>query len=217
MAAANIEPTAEATAPVAPVAPMVVTSRTSDMALRQLLEGNQRYVEAKLAHPNQTLARLTEVAAGQAPFAAVLGCADSRVPPEIIFDRGLGDLFIVRGAGNFADDMAIGSLEFAVTALGVPMIFVLGHERCGAVQAAVGGIAPTGSVGNLIRAIQPAVERTRGMEGDPVENAATANVQIVVENLRNTGPILAEKVKKGELLIVGGKYDLDTGVVTQVA
>jgi carbonic anhydrase len=215
VAAATAAPTSGATA--ASSAPPPVDARSTHMALEALLEGNARYVEQKLAHPNQTSVRLTEVAQGQAPFAAILGCADSRVPPEIVFDRGLGDLFVVRGAGNLADEVAIGSLEFAVAALKVPVIMVLGHERCGAVQAAVSGGIATGHIGALVRAIQPAVERTRGAEGDPVENAIVANVQIVVANLKNTGPILSEAVQNGTLRIVGGRYDLDSGKVELVA
>ncbi len=215
-------PTAEVlatptSAPAAAAPPPVPDPRSADLALQALIEGNQRYVAQKLAHPNQTTARLTEIAGEQAPFAAVLGCADSRVPPEIVFDRGLGDLFVVRVAGNIADDIAIGSLEFAVAELNIPLIVVLGHERCGAVTATVNGGVATGHIASLVHAIQPAVERSRSQEGDPVENAIVANVQIVVENLKNTGPILAEYVSSGKLKIVGGRYDLDTGLVELVA
>ena len=214
-AVAAVANAAATTAPAPP--PAIADPRSSELALQALIEGNTRYVEQKLSHPNQSLSRLTEVAAGQKPFAAILGCADSRVPPEIVFDRGLGDLFVVRGAGNFADDVALGSLEFAVAVLGVSVIMVLGHERCGAVAAAVQGGTAIGHIAGLIHAIRPAVERTQGMEGDPVENAVNANVQIVVENLKNTGPILAEAVASGSLKIVGGRYDLDSGMVQIIA
>ncbi len=216
VAPAIAAPSAPAVGPTA-APPPIADPRSSELALQALIEGNTRYVEQKLSHPNQSLNRLTEVAAGQKPFAAILGCADSRVPPEIVFDRGLGDLFVVRGAGNFADDVALGSLEFAVAVLGVSVIMVLGHERCGAVAAAVQGGTAIGHIAGLIHAIRPAVERTQGMEGDPVENAVNANVQIVVENLKNTGPILAEAVASGSLKIVGGRYDLDSGMVQIIA
>ncbi|HEY4484757.1 MAG TPA: carbonic anhydrase, partial [Nitrospiria bacterium] len=108
-----------------------------DKALTMLMEGNARYVEGKMLHPNQAADRMGELAKGQHPFAVILGCADSRVPPEIVFDQGLGDLFVLRVAGNIADDAVIGSIEYAVEHLGTTLVFVLGHERCGAVSAAV--------------------------------------------------------------------------------
>jgi carbonic anhydrase len=185
---------------------------SAEQALKLLLEGNQRFVAGKLEHPNQTPARRAEVAKGQHPFAAVLACSDSRTPPEIIFDRGLGDIFTVRVAGNVADQVVIESLDYSVKHLGVRVVMVLGHRRCGAVIAAVEGHEEEGDVGPMLRELRPAVEASKGMPGDPVENAVRENVELVMKNLAGSGE-LAAMVKSGELKIVGGIYDLDTGTI----
>jgi carbonic anhydrase len=183
-------------------------------ARQKLVDGNKRYVEGKMTHPDQTADRRGEVARGQHPFAAIVGCADSRVPPEVIFDQGLGDLFVIRVAGNIADDAALGSLEYAVEHLGVGYIMVLGHERCGAVDATLKGGEAPGHVGTLVRAIQPAVESVKGKDGDPLDHAVRANVSAVVNKLKAAGPILSERVKYGTLTVVGARYDLDDGAVS---
>jgi carbonic anhydrase len=156
------------------------------------------------------------VAKGQKPFVIVVGCSDSRVGPEVVFDQGLGDLFVVRTAGNVVDDVALGSIEYAAEHFGVPVIFVLGHTRCGAVAAAVAGGEAPGHVGSIVEKIKPAVEVTKGKEGDAVDNAVRANVRNVVSQLRGSGPILSGLVKSGKLRVVGGCYDLDTGKVGMV-
>lgn len=142
-----------------------------------------------------------------------MSCSDSRVPPEIIFDQGLGDLFVIRLAGNILDDAALGSLEYAVEHLGVKYIMVLGHERCGAVDAAVKGGEIPGHIGSLVEAIQPAVEKVKNLPGDLLDNAVRANVTLVVQQLKSSGPIIEELVKKGALTIAGARYDLDDGEV----
>jgi len=186
---------------------------SAEQALKLLLEGNQRFVAGKLEHPNQTPARRAEVAKGQHPFAAVLACSDSRTPPEIIFDRGLGDIFTVRVAGNVADKVVIESLDYSVKHLGVRVVMVLGHRRCGAVIAAVEGHEEEGKdVGPMLRELDPAVAATKGMAGDPVENAVRANVKLVMLNLATSSELRA-MVISGELKIVGGIYDLDTGMI----
>ena len=186
---------------------------TGKDALNKLIAGNKRYQEGNLEHPHQTLKRRGDLASGQEPFACVLSCADSRVPPEIIFDQGLGDLFVLRVAGNVVNDMILGSLEYAVEHLGAPLIVVLGHKRCGAVSATVqGGTAP-GKIGSLVQAIQPAVDTVKGQSGDPVDNAAKENIKRGVEQLKAAAPILSEKVNAGQLQIAGAFYDLDTGEV----
>lgn len=186
---------------------------SAEQALKLLLEGNQRFVAGKLEHPNQTPARRAEVAKGQAPFAAVLACSDSRTPPEIIFDRGLGDIFTVRVAGNVADQVVIESLDYSVKHLGVRVVMVLGHRRCGAVIAAVEGHEENDEdIGPMLKELKPAVEATRGMKGDPVENAVHENVKLVMKNLAASQELSA-MVKSGELKIVGGIYDLDTGTI----
>jgi carbonic anhydrase len=191
--------------------------RDSTDALRTLLEGNARYVTAKLTHPDQTAERRAEVAAAQHPFAAIFGCSDSRVPAEIVFDQGLGDLFVVRVAGPVLDFAVLGSLEFAALELKVPLILVLGHERCGAVTATLEaldkGTTPTGHLTHLVDAISPAVKRARGRPGDPLDNAVRANVELVVEKLRTSRQVLAGQVSSGKLRIVGARYDLDSGRV----
>ena len=186
---------------------------SAEQALKLLLEGNQRFLAGKLEHPNQTPARRAEVAKGQHPFAAVLACSDSRTPPEIIFDRGLGDIFTVRVAGNVADRVVIESLDYSVKHLGVRVVMVLGHRRCGAVIAAVEGHEEEGKdVGPMLKELDPAVAATKGMPGDPVENAVRANVRLVMLNLATSSELRA-MVISGELKIVGGIYDLDTGTI----
>jgi carbonic anhydrase len=181
-------------------------------SLKLLLEGNQRFIAGRLEHPNQTPARRAEVAKGQHPFAAVLACSDSRTPPEIIFDRGLGDLFVVRVAGNVADKVVIESLDYSVKHLGVRIVMILGHNRCGAVTAAVAGHEEEGDVGPMLSELRPAVAAAKSMLGDPVEIAVRENVKLVMKNLA-TSEELSAMVKSGELKIVGGIYDLDSGKI----
>lgn len=189
----------------------------SSEGLLRLLEGNERYVKWHLEHPDLNEARRVQVAQGQTPFAAIVGCADSRVPPEILFDQGLGDLFVVRVAGNIVDAAGLGSLEYAVEHLGTTVIMVLGHEKCGAVKATIetldaGGEAP-GSIGVLVTALTPAVELARGLEGDLLDNAVVSNVILTMAQVKTASPILAHAIDLGELIVVGGRYDLDTGAV----
>jgi carbonic anhydrase len=186
---------------------------SAGQALQLLLEGNQRFVAGKLEHPNQTPARRAELGNGQHPFAAVLACSDSRTPPEIIFDRGLGDIFIVRVAGNVVDQVVIESLGYSVKHLGARLVMILGHRRCGAVTAAVeGDEKDKEEVREIVKELEPAVRASRGMPGDPVENAVRENVKLVVKKLAASRQLSA-MVKSGELKIVGGVYDLDTGTI----
>jgi len=200
----------------AEAAEAIATSLTPDDALQKLMEGNQRFVQHQPQYPDQTAARLQEVAQVQHPFATVLSCADSRVPAELIFDQGIGDIFDVRIAGNIATPEALGSIEYAVFLLGTPVLVVLGHERCGAVAAAVQNESLPGEIGSFVKAILPAVDRVRGKAGDMVDNAVTANVQYQIERLKRS-PLLTEQLQSGKLKIVGGRYDLDTGAVTMIA
>ncbi len=189
------------------------TNMSPDQALQKLLEGNKRYTAAKLKHPNQESVRREEVAMGQHPFALIIGCSDSRVPPEIIFDQGLGDLFIVRIAGNVVDNLGLGSIEYGVEHLNVPLVMVLGHEKCGAVDATIQGGEAPGHIGSLVEAIKPAVEKAKTEPGGLLDNAVKENVRMVVARLKETEPFLAEMVKNGKIKIVGARYDLDTGVI----
>lgn len=187
-----------------------------DAALRRMMEGNKRFVDGKNLRPNQSRIRLQETSVAQYPFAAILGCADSRVPSEIVFDQGLGDLFVVRVAGNVASQTAIGSLEFATAVLGAQLIMVLGHARCGAVAAAIKGDPLPGRIGVFVEEIKPAVQRVRFKTGNTEENSIIANVQYQAENLAESSTILGGLMKEGKLKIVGGRYDLATGRVTMV-
>ncbi|MBE9178130.1 carbonic anhydrase [Oculatella sp. LEGE 06141] len=189
-------------------------SLSPDAALQKLMEGNQRFVKHQLQHPDQTELRVHEVAQAQHPFVTILSCADSRVPAEIVFDQGIGDVFDVRIAGNIATPEAIGSIEYAAVLLGTPLLLVLGHERCGAVTAAVQNEALPGQIGTFVEAILPAVERVKGQSGDTVDNAVSANVHYQIEQLKQRSPLLMERLQSGQLKIAGGRYDLDTGQVT---
>ncbi|MGI2904877.1 carbonic anhydrase [Tolypothrix sp. VBCCA 56010] len=188
-----------------------------DAAIKRLVEGNQRFVDGKRLNPNQSRLRLQETAVAQYPFAAILGCADSRVPAEIVFDQGLGDLFVVRLAGNVAAQEAIGSLEFATAVLGAQTIMVLGHARCGAVSAAIKGDPLPGRIGIFVEEIKPSVERVRNKTGNMQENAVIANVQYQMGRLTESSTILANLIKEGKLKIVGGHYDLAKGKITMLS
>jgi len=188
-------------------------SLSPDAALQKLIEGNQRFVLHQPQYPDQSAARLQEVAQAQHPFATILSCADSRVPAEIIFDQGIGDIFDVRIAGNIATPEALGSIEYAVTLLGSPLLLVLGHERCGAVTAAVQNEALLGDISTFVKAIKPAVTKVKNQPGNAVENAVVANVQYQIQRLKRSR-LLTERVQSGKLKIVGGRYDLDTGTVS---
>lgn len=190
--------------------------RTPDEALQLLIKGNQRFSSNKIKHPNQDVIRLREVAVGQKPFAAILGCADSRVPSEIVFDQGLGDLFVCRVAGNVATPEEIGSLEFGTAVLGSKVIVVMGHERCGAVDATLKGASVPGQVGSLLDAIRPSLERVKGKRGDALENACKANIAYQIEKLK-ASPVLSERIAAEKLKVVGGYYDLDTGIVSWIS
>src|SRR3989440_11733163 len=183
-------------------------------AISKLKEGNGRYTSGNLQHPGQTTERRTELSKSQHPFAVIVSCSDSRVPPEIVFDQGLGDLFIFRVAGNVIDDHGVGSVEYAVDHLVVRLIVVLGHQRCGAVKAAKETIAAKtkapAHIQSLVTAIQPAVEAT---VKDDLEATVEANIKNVTQALRSSVPILKPKVDSGELNVVGAYYSLDTGSV----
>lgn len=186
---------------------------TADQALQKLLDGNKRFVANAAIHPNQTADRRAELTKGQAPFAIVLTCSDSRVPPELYFDQGLGDLFVIRNAGNVVDDHVIGSMEYAVEHLHVPLIVVVGHEKCGAVSAAVAGGTAPGHMHSFVDSIAPAVESTKDAPGDRVDNAVRANALRMVAILLHVEPIISEAEQSGKLKIVAARYDLGTGQV----
>jgi carbonic anhydrase len=192
--------------------------------LKDLIDGNHRFAEGKTIGPHRSPADYRAVAAAQKPEAIVVTCADSRVPPEILFDQGVGDLFVVRVAGNVvtgAGPVVKGSIEYGVAELGAQLIFVLGHSNCGAVKAAIeqtGKKEPLpGEINGLVELVKPAVARVSGKPGNMLDNAIAANVELGVLQLQGLQPILAPKVKSGGLKVVGGVYDLKTGIVTMTS
>lgn len=193
-----------------------------DEVLKGLLEGNKRFVSGKLQHPGRTPKDFQALATGQAPPTIILGCADSRVAPEIVFDQGVGDLFVVRGAGNMVGSGPIlkGSIEFAVEVLGARLIIVLGHTACGACASAIKFIddkkSLPGSIEGLVDYIRPSVRMVAGKPGDKLMNVTKANVLAGVKKLSESAPVLAKYVKSGELKVVGAIYDLATGKVEMV-
>jgi carbonic anhydrase len=198
-------------------------ARDPDAILAGLLEGNKRFVSGRLIHPGRKPEDFAALAEGQAPLTAIVGCADSRVAPELIFDQGVGDLFVVRVAGNIVSGggpLVKGSIEFAVAVLGVRLIMVLGHTQCGAVKAAIEHIdsndALPGSIGDLIDPIRAAVTAVKGQPGDKLENVTKANVERGVKRLETLDPILSKAVKAGELKVVGAVYELKSGAVKLV-
>ena len=189
----------------------------SNDPLQKLMDGNQRYVANAATHPQQTPERRTQIAKGQAPFAIVLACADSRVSPEVIFDQGLGDLFVIRNAGNVLDDHVIGSIEYAVEHLHTTLIVVLGHSQCGACTAAAAGGHAPGHIASVVESLEPALEEAKQQPGDKVENTVRANARRVAQILSRVEPILSESVKAKKLTVVPARYDLESGKVELLA
>ncbi|HXP18114.1 MAG TPA: carbonic anhydrase [Streptosporangiaceae bacterium] len=192
-------------------------------ALKVLMEGNQRWVRGELEHPHQSVERRLEVAGHQDPFAVVFSCIDSRVPPEIVFDRGIGDLFVNRTGAQALDELVVlGSIEFGPNGYeSARLIFVLGHEGCGAITAAIAaiesGIPAPGHIQAVVDALKPAYEAAVEMPGpDLVEKMVRAQVRLTVDRLK-ADPLIAELIKDHGLLVVGGRYGLETGVVEIIA
>jgi carbonic anhydrase len=185
-----------------------------DEALARLIEGNKRYKSDKEQHPHESPARRKELESSQHPFAVIVSCSDSRVPPELIFDEGLGDLFVIRLAGNVIDDDALGTIEYAVEHLHTRLILVLGHEKCGAVSAAVEGGEASGHLATLLAAIQPTVQEVKDLPGDKIHNCVLANARRSARQIRESTPVLKDLVQKGEVKVVAAVYALDSGSVT---
>jgi carbonic anhydrase len=185
-------------------------SLDSQAALVKLKEGNARFETSKVSTSKPTADKRAETAQAQRPFAVILGCADSRTSPEIVFDENIGGLFVIRTAGNLVDDHALGSIEYAVEHLGVRLIVVLGHERCGAVQAALASDTAPGHVNSLVREIQPAVQAVKGKEGDVLALTVAENARLMAAKIRSDA-ILGELAK--EVRVISAVYDLDTGNV----
>jgi carbonic anhydrase len=193
---------------------------TADDALKQLMEGNARFAKGDAIHPRRTPADFRAVSESQSPIAIVVACADSRVSPELLFDAGVGELFVIRVAGNVVDRAGVtvkGSIEYAIAELNAPLIVVLGHTNCGAVKAAVQHIdqkdSLPGAINGLVELIKPAVSKVQGQPGDVYDRVTRENVNAGVDKLKNLDPIIAPRVKTGGVKVVGGVYDLQTGTV----
>jgi carbonic anhydrase len=184
----------------------------ADKAMALLMEGNQRYVAHRETHPDATLERRRELVGSQHPFAVIVGCSDSRVPPELVFDAGLGDLFVIREAGNVVDDVVLGSVEYAVEHLGVRLVVVLGHESCGAVTAAVNHTREA-HITTIVRAIEPALEASKGQPGDPVHNCVLTNARLSAKLIRESKPVMANALSHGDVKVLAAVYELDGGKV----
>lgn len=194
------------------------TSLSPKEALKALEDGNSNFVTEGPVTAVSGRQRRLEIAKGQTPFAVLVSCSDSRVSPEILFGRGLGELFIVRNAGNTVDTAALGSIEYGVAELGVPLVLVLGHQRCGAVGAAIevvekGTVFP-GDIGRMVEPIVPAVLAAQKKGGDLFDMSVRENVSRIAQRLRTgSDPLLIDPLKAGKLMIVGAAYNLDTGQV----
>lgn len=180
---------------------------------KRLVDGNRRFVTGKVVHPNQSMARIEETAGGQHPFAVVVTCSDSRVPPEILFDQGLGDLFVIRSAGEVVTEVELGSIEYAVEHLGTTYVVVLGHERCGAVDATLKGGDLPPNIEAIAAQIRPAVQAARFFPGNVLDNAVRENAKLVLAKIKGS-TLLGEAVAAGHLGLQAAYYDLDTGLVS---
>lgn len=188
---------------------------SGEQALQLLLEGNSRFISGDLTQNEQNMTeRRSEIVSAQKPFAVILGCSDSRVPPEIIFDQGLGDIFVVRTAGHVLDNVSIESIEYAVDHLHVPLVIVLGHDGCGAVTSVVEGGEGPCHLPCLVEAIQPAVDEAMkmGNESQLLEYSIDNNIKNIKEKL-NESELIKSEEEMGKLMIVGARYRLNTGVV----
>jgi carbonic anhydrase len=197
------------------------TPLPSNKILQNLLAGNRRFQAGNLQYPNMSVERRQVVAKKQFPHAIVFGCVDSRVPPELVFDQGLGDIFTIRTAAHVIDNAALGSIEFGVAELGIPLLIVLGHERCGAVKATIEAMdkhehAP-GSIDFLANAIRPSVLSAKGTGDVHLDNAIRNNISCTVSALSSRSKIISDAVKAHKLTIVGSYYDLETGAVSVIA
>jgi carbonic anhydrase len=184
-----------------------------ETALEWLKYGNERHQAGKPIHWHQSADRRRQVASRQRPYAAVLTCSDSQVPPEILFDQGLGDLYVVRVPGNIVGEKELASMEFAAHELAVPVVLVLGHQNCSLVRAAVKGDRPPGHVGSLVASLAAAIDKARSMPGDAQDNAARANVEAAVRKIAMAEPVLDHLAASRKLKVVGGYYSLETGAV----
>jgi carbonic anhydrase len=198
-------------------AAMRTSSTTGNGAIIELMEGNKRFVKNRLQHPHQDTVQVHKVSGTQHPKAIVLTCADSRVAPEIIFDQGLGDLFVIRNAGNVVDNDVLGSIEYAIEHLGVTTIVVLGHENCGAVTATVNHVNTSNHIMDLEQSISPAYKEVENKPGNKIHNTVVQNVALQISAIKNDKSLLPANVSMNNISFYGAVYDLATGVVTPVS
>jgi carbonic anhydrase len=195
-------------------------SQQGEDALSKLMDGNKRFMTGSLAQKDIGDSRRKELTAGQHPFAIVVTCSDSRVAPELIFDEGLGDIFVVRVAGNVLDPVALGSIEYAAEHLHAPLLVLMGHEKCGAVSAALEAKGePEGNIGAIVKKILPAVKKAKakgGSKDDMLNNAIRENVVLSYKAVRDKSPVLKHMIEKGELKVIAGVYHLASGEVEQL-
>lgn len=187
-----------------------IYAMTPDSALQALIDGNQRFSQDKSLHPDRTSERRQELTATQTPFATILGCSDSRVSPEIIFDQGIGDLFIVRVAGNVVGPLELDSIEYSILYLHASVIVVLGHENCGAIKAVLEG--NTKDIEAVADLLKPAADATKKQKSDRLENTIKMNAKMVADQLKKS-PVLKRFIEQKKLAIVDGYYDFHTGKV----
>ena len=193
---------------------MEIIKIKTDEALQKLIEGNDRFINGSSIHPNQTQeSRINNVENGQHPIAVILSCSDSRVPPEIIFDQGIGDLFVIRVAGNILDDIVLASIEFAIKKLGIELLLILGHEHCEAVRAATQDAAHASYTQSIVNKIKPAVKQAQNQQGDLLYNSILNNIQLVAEEILASSPVLVDSVKEDKVKIVGAYYHMESGKV----
>lgn len=187
---------------------------TADEALQTLIKGNRRFITGNLEHPNHCEESRQTLAGGQEPLATILCCADSRVPPVDIFDQGLGDLFVVRVAGNVIGDHTLGSIEYAVLHLHTPLVIVMGHANCGAVGAVASGAPLDGHIASLGPAIQSAIKNVKDLEGNLTDNASKELARQICKKISESEPVIADKVNSGAIKVLPAFYDLHSGQVS---
>ena len=195
------------------------SSISANEALQMLKDGNQRFIDGKSIHPHSDFERIKEVSTGQKPFVTINGCSDSRVPPELIFDQGFGDVFVVRNAGNVSDTDEVGTIEYGTEHLGTNLVVVVGHTKCGAVTAVAKGDSVGGSIPKLVDNIVPAVEKVKHLHQNEeytkwINEAIIENVNQSIQDILAKSEIVSHLVKEGKVKIVGAIYDVETGKVT---
>ncbi|NCO68225.1 MAG: carbonic anhydrase [Nitrospirae bacterium CG_4_10_14_0_8_um_filter_41_23] len=198
---------------------VVFAGSAGDDALQKLMDGNKRYVSGSLVKKDLGDTKRKELAKGQKPFAIVVTCSDSRVPPELLFDQGLGDIFIIRVAGNVVDQIALGSIEYGAEHLNAPLLFILGHSKCGAVTATIDAKGePEGNIGAIVKKIMPAAEKAKkkgGTKDEVLETAIKENVKNVYKDVMKS-KIISHLVQEDELKIVAGEYNITTGKIEMI-